>query len=1371
MYHMRKFALILLLIIAILLPEMAMNSFANENAFSNNVGVRRITMYDGLPANGVRNVLQDKHGFIWFGTDNGLCRYNGYAMQTFYNPYTKFDQFISALYDAGEDLIVGTANGTYLFNFRTEQFTPLCEKIRGNVSCIAEDKEDNIWVGTSANGIYRYNRNQHALTHYPMKQWKGCIGSLLVSDDNQIWTMTIKLHGLPYRLNKNRDQFDPVHLQGEMKYLNGMSMIQMADGKILAGTWEDGLVTVTPDGYTKRLVPPSLSATTGNYHIHKLYMYSPYEVYIGSDDGLMSYNLQTNSYKPLSIKNDINGSPTSTPQIGENTSNAERFVYGITRDAEGGMWFSTFYGGVIYVSPTGARFQNLSNRTGLGGNVVEAFAEDDEQRIWIGTDDGGVSCYDPHQNRFVDYPGSQAMRTYNVHKLLWEHGSLWMATYGEGIVKFDTKTGNLKHFTLGSGLSKLNSYCIYRDGKKRLWATDMTGGVYLWNKAKQAFAPCKQIKHHAIIDILEDKLGNVWFASQGDGLWCLKTHQTSNGQSSQQAKVSYSWKQYLHNDNDSTSINDNRINSIAINHKGEIFIATDNGIAKYNPKGDKFSRIQLDLARKGVANIIFNQDEMWLSMDKGIYRCIPGESPLLYDRNDGLESEQFLPNAGLLASDGKIYLGTNMGAYAFYPYQIKVNKVQPSVFITSFDIYNKPVEVGSDKLPEALSSIPQLDISYGEDMFSLSFASLSYISPEKNQYAYRLDGFDKDWIYSGSEHKATYTNLSAGTYTFRVKATNNDGIWSKETTLKIVVHPPFWWSWPAKLFYLLLIGATIYLYTQMKLRKEKRRHLREIETINERKEQEIRDARLKFFTMIAHEIRTPVSLIIGPLENLKQEWKKLNEKKDEGITRFTLFSKDKDLAKIDSALDVIDRNAQRLLDLINQLLDFNKVQQAGMQMHFKLHHVAHLMAAVAERFEPTLAQHGASLEVAYPDENFVAMLDGEAVTKILSNLMSNANKYTHDHVWVKWKKVDDEHFCIQVADNGDGINPDEQQKIFSAFYQAKDNKPGTGIGLSIVKNLVEAHHGKVEVESEIGKGTIFTVTLPIQQEEAEIGDHGNMKTNETVSMENKVDEYTSEKDGMTEDSSMLKPSMLVVEDDDDMRQFIATNFSTDYHVHVAKNGVEALALLEQQQVTLIVSDWMMPEMDGAELCRKIRQNTETSHIPFIMLTAKTDNDSKTESMECGADAYIEKPFSMKYLEACIRNLIDMRRLLQSKYSHSPLEPIGKIATNKIDNDFLEKINRVIEENLNNPCLSVVFIAEQMNMSRSSLFAKVKALVDVTPNEMIQIVKLKKAAALLQVGEYRINEVCYMVGFSSPSYFAKCFQKQFGMKPGEFIGHK
>ena len=1323
------------------------------------VRMRNITMYDGLPANGVRSVLQDRYGFIWLGTDNGLCRYDGHRVQTFYNPHTRFQQFVSSLYDAGTSLLVGGTNGVYEFDFRTESFTLLTPQIKGSVSCITADKEGNVWVGTHKNGIFRYDRNTRTATRYYMNAWKGSVGCILVDDENQVWATTLKTHTPPYWLNRHTNRFEAVSLRGDMDYLCSMSMVQMADGKILVGTWEDGLVVMEPDGNTQRILQPSITSTI--FHIHKLYMVSPYQVLVGSDDGLLSYDFQLKTCKMLS---------------GGNSSSTERFVYGIEKDTEGGMWISTFYGGVIYVSPAGERFLNLTERMGLRGNVVEAFAEDAQHRIWIATDDGGLSCYDAPNHRFVDYPGKAVMGRCNVHALHLEGNNLWAATYGDGVVRLSINSGSVQRFTLGDGISSNNSFSVFGDSRHRLWATSMSGGVYRWNQDKNDFELVFRLKPYVISDIQEDGKGNLWFASQGDGLWRLD----AKGYGKEENKAF--WKHYLHRENDEKTLPDNRINHLGINPQGQIFVATDEGVAAYQAGTDCFQRIPLDVSPKSITCILFNQGEIWMSTDKGILRCTPGERTLLYDRNDGLVSEQFLPSSGMMASDGRIYLGTTRGVCCFYPYQVKINKVKPSVFITSLELYNRHVEVGSDKLPEALSSIPQLDIAYGEDMFSLSFASLSYISPEKNQYAYRMDGFDKDWIYCGSEHKATYTNLSAGTYTFRVKATNNDGVWSKEAVLKIVVHPPFWWSWPAKLFYLLLIGGLIYLYTQMRLRKEKRRHQLEIEGINEKKEQEVREARLKFFTMIAHEIRTPVSLIIGPLENLKAEWKRMSD----GV---------KASAKMDATLDVIDRNAQRLLDLINQLLDFNKVQQAGGQMRFKLQNMAKLMAAVAERFEPTLAQRGVKLEVEYPAADFVAMVDGEALTKVISNLMSNASKYTRHWVRFSCQVVDAENFRIRVADDGEGISQEEQQKIFAAFYQAKDNKPGTGIGLSIVKSLVEAHHGMVEVESEVGKGTCFVVTLPVKQQEMAIGMEDEVMDSEMGAgmdseknsemdseMASEMDsEMASEMDSemaseMAEVSDAKKtkrransslPTMLVVEDDADMRQFIASNFSESYEVFTAENGVEALEVLKQHQITLIVSDWMMPEMDGAQLCKAVRQNQETCHVPFIMLTAKTDNDSKAESMDCGADAYIEKPFSMKYLEACIRNLIEMRRLLQSKYSHTPLAPITQVTTNKMDNAFLVKMNEVIEANLNNPCMSVVFLAEQMNMSRSALFLKVRALVDLTPNEMIQLVRLKRAAALLKEGSYRVNEVCYMVGFSSPSYFSKCFQKQFGMKPFEF----
>ena len=389
--------------------------------------------------------------------------------------------------------------------------------------------------------------------------------------------------------------------------------------------------------------------------------------------------------------------------------------------------------------------------------------------------------------------------------------------------------------------------------------------------------------------------------------------------------------------------------------------------------------------------------------------------------------------------------------------------------------------------------------------------------------------------------------------------------------------------------------------------------------------------------------------------------------------------------------------------------------------------------------------------------------------------MTNATKYTKDFVRLSCQPSDDgEHFVIQVEDNGMGISPDEQKKIFAAFYQAKDNKPGTGIGLNIVKNLVDAHHGMVEVKSEIGKGATFIVTLPIAQEDAVV-DKDDEVVKVPVDDENalvadedgKEGQATSAQNAESHDE-VQRPTMLIVDDDEDMRNFVQGHFAKHFTVLTAADGKQALRVLEKFNVSLIVSDWMMPEMDGPELCRQVRQNPNISHLPFVMLTAKTDDSSKAEGMNCGADIYIEKPFSMKYLEASVNHLIEMRRLLQRKFSHTPLESIQDIAPTKMDNNFLEKMSKIIEENLANPELNVAFLAGQLGMSRSSLFNKIRGLADVTPNEMIQVIRLKKAARLLKEGSYRISEVSYMVGFSSPSYFSKCFQKQFGMKPADFV---
>lgn len=1037
--------------------------------------VRSITMDDGLPSNAVRSVVQGSKGYMWFGTDNGLCRFDGYDVKTYYNPFTTVDQFVSALTACEEGLLVGCNNGAYLFCNATDQFQKLSDKITAPVLNFSLDGDQNVWISTNGQGVFRYNRTTHELHQYPMKNIQGKVKSTLVDANNQVWMLCNQGEASIYHLNKSTDQFEAFPLKGDATMFHGMAMLATPDGNVYVGTWENGLYKLNADGSAEQLISGTLSNAV--HHIHQLYCNDNKSLFIASDDGLVQYDIQNRIWHMLS---EVNNPSRST---------SERFVYGIAGDNEGGIWVTTFYGGVNYLPSTSFedRFRAYSARLGgLRGNVVGRFFEDRQHRIWIATDDAGLDCFNPQTNSFVSYPGKAAMGKYNVHALFADENNLWVGTYGNGVIRMNMATGAQQVFYTDGKVSGSNAYCIYRDRKKRLWAASMDG-ANLFDEGQQKFCKIKLFKS-LTIDIKEDPQGNVWFATQGDGLWRLDKNTV--------------WKQYKHVENDSTSLVSDQVNCLAIGEKGQLYAATSEGLCEFLPSKGIFRRISIDAPSQDFTSLVISQGVMWISTSKGIVKYTPGEPVQLFNKYDGLTCDQFMPNAGLLASDGRIYFGSTRGFNCFYPYLVKINQVAPPVAITSVELFGQPIEAGSDQLEKSLSHAAELNLSHNENAINISFAALSYVSPEKNLYAYKLEGVDKDWIYT-HEHRANYTNLPAGTYTFLVKATNNDGVWSKnEAKLQIVVHPPFWWSLPAKILYLLLIGYTIYWFMQSRLKREKLRHQEELDQLELKQDQEMRDARLQFFTMIAHEIRTPVTLIIGPLESLKEHWKQVSGKLSDGET-------------ITQTLSVIDRNAQRLLLLVNQLLDFNKVQQKGMQVHFRLNNISKLMHAVAERFAPTFEQKSIRLDVDYPADELVAMIDQEAITKVISNLMTNALKYTEDYVRLSCRLLEDgNHFRIEVEDNGLGISPDEKEKIFGVFYQARDNKPGTGIGLNIVKNLVGAHHGMVEVESAVGKGSTFIVTLPLNQMDAVVGKADEMvKEEETVAEENLLTDETSIEQG------------------------------------------------------------------------------------------------------------------------------------------------------------------------------------------------------------------------------------------------------------------
>lgn len=1285
---------------------------------------RHYNIENGVSSNGISSILQDQKGYIWLGTENGLSRFDGNQFVFYQKNNPLYPDFhassINAICETNtNELWLGTENGVYIYNQVKDTFTPFLEKTSNDtgitswITHIIQDKEKNIWIATRKQGIFQYNVHTNRLIQYEVPQNDNIIIRILNDTQNNIWVSG------PFRLcrlNKVSNTFEEFSIKGEPEGLYSMALWEDTSHNLWIGTWEKGLWKLNPQTHEvqKFLVAEK---GIGIRHIHSILEYSPEIFFIGSDEGLTIFN-------PITQENFLYN------QYGEgNESLSDKFIYPMLKDREGGVWIGTYYNGVNYLPPYCGQFLGYSGTDGYSffrSQIISRFCEGENGEIWIGSDDAGVSCFSPSQGQFVNFPGREQLTNKNVHALCHTGKELWIGTYSDGIYALQTSTGHIRKYNMEDGLDESSIYCLFQDSHGQIWTGSMSG-VCVYNPQDDRFTRVKNLDA-LIIEMAEDIKGNIWIATQGKGVFKY----------SPQNQV---WKKY----GQPEGLDCPTINHLCINRENELWVATTEGLYLFNPLEDTFSYHPLNIPNKCINAILEGEDCLWLTTAKGLVKYTPTtKATQIFTKSDGLQSEAFIMASALKTRNGEFYIGCINGFNTFYPHQLKLNTQKPNVVLTGLEIFNKKIETQEGGiLPEAIDHLEEIHLPYKDNVITLTYAALSYCTPQKNQYAYILEGFDKEWNYVGSQHSTTYTNLPAGTYTFRVKASNNDNVWNEEgTAIRIIVHPPFYFSLPFKIGYFLLFVLAIGLLLRYVVRRSEKKHAKAIDELNSKKEKEIHEAKINFFTMIAHEIRTPVSLIIGPLEKVMQSTHIPSNERQE--------------------LEIIDRNSQRLLYLVNQLLDFRKVEQKEMRMRFTSQSVRELMEGVCERFSPTLHQKGVSFSVVYPEKDFHADVDKEAITKVLSNLLTNANKYTESMIEVRFQEQPEQQtFSIQVKDNGKGMNEEELSKIFKPFYQASENKPGTGIGLSIVKGIVEAHHGKVEVTSQPGMGSAFIITLPLKQEK---------QTNENgeILSAGPLPEDIIPEQNVTVPPAKVLPIMLIVDDNEDMLHFLSSHFQNNYTIVTASDGTEALHKLKEQEVSLIISDWMMPHMNGIDLCKAVRGNQLTSHIPFILLTAKTGTDAKIASMNCGADAYIEKPFSLQYLEACIKNLLELRLQLRQKFSQMPTVSINSIAANQTDKVFLEKMNHLIEENLNNDQLSVDFLAEKLCISRSGLFVKLKGLANTTPNEMIQIIRLKKAASLLLENQYRINEVSYMVGFNNPSYFSKCFQKQFGMKPGEYI---
>lgn len=642
----------------------------------------------------------------------------------------------------------------------------------------------------------------------------------------------------------------------------------------------------------------------------------------------------------------------------------------------------------------------------------------------------------------------------------------------------------------------------------------------------------------------------------------------------------------------------------------------------------------------------------------------------------------------------------------------------------------------------------ELVLQPDQNSFSFRVAALDFQAPRMNQIMYKLDGFDDEWLPVGESPVVSYSNLWYGNYTFRVKASNSDGVWNEnEVSLIVRILPPFYLTiWAYCVYVLLIIGCSLYAVWYFKQRSNYK-HRRQMEKFEQEKEREIYHAKIDFFTNVAHEIRTPLTLIKGPLENI------ILKKKVDAETR--------------EDLNIMKQNTERLLNLTNQLLDFRKTESQGFRLDFAKCNITEVLKETHLRFTSLAKQKGLEFTLQLPETDFYAHVNQEAFTKIISNLLNNAVKYSEHYIHVSLEVTEGDEsnvFRIRTVNDGVIIPREMREEIFQPFVRFNEREDGkvttgTGIGLALSRSLAELHQGTLAMGEEENSNT-FCLTLPIVQ------DMTITLTPETKAEPEPVSEVPVEvEQGEKKDN---RPTVLVVEDNPDMRAFVVRQLSKEYAVLSAVNGAEALKMLDGNYVNLVVSDVVMPVMDGFELCKTIKSDLNYSHIPVILLTAKTNIQSKIEGMELGADAYIEKPFSVEYLQACASNLIQNREKLRRTFAQSPFVAANTMALTKADEDFIKRLNEVILANLNNPEFSMDDIADSLNMSRSNFYRKIKGVLDLSPNEYLRLERLKKAAQLLKEGEGRVTEICYMVGFNSPSYFAKCFQKQFGVLPKDFV---
>ncbi|WP_143961263.1 two-component regulator propeller domain-containing protein [Litoribacter populi] len=1338
---------ILFLLFLLACPIIAKSS---DTFYFKNLGVEQ-----GLSHQTVFSILQDTQGFMWFGTKDGLNRFDGSQFKIFkYNPKDPNsignNTVLSLFEDSQYNLWVGTQDGVYIYNPEKESFTafeekgPEGEKVNGPILAIKEDLAGNIWMASSTQGLFRFNAAAEKLKYFHHQPEKdnslayGSISSLAIDKQGTVW-IGILGSGVQKYIAANETFEEYWDLNDVLK--QDLIFDLYDHGKeLLIGTKNGGLKRLDK---TSKDIEDVLVRDAENKPllIRDIIQDNSNQLWICTELGIFKYD-------PLKAKyQHIQHNPNDSYSLSDNAT------YSIFQDKEGGIWVGTYFGGINYLPNANMQFDKyypISNRNSISGRRVREMVEDEEGNIWVGTEDAGLNKFDPLTKTFTQFGHgnrNDQLSYHNIHGLLNHNQKLWVSSHSMNlnIDLLDLKTQKVQKINQSNFQNPVydsDIFSIYKDSQDAIWIGTISG-IYKVDESTMRFEFVEEAGIHFTLDILEDNVGNLWLATTNHGLikYNPKTSKVTN---------------YWHDKADPNSIPHNSVISLTLDHLGQLWLGTEGGgFAKYRAESDDFLTYgpEWELPSNVVYKILEDDlHRLWLSTSNGLIQFEPkSETFKIFYKKTGLLSDQFNYKSGLKASDGTLYFGSLNGFIAFDPKNFTEKKFNPPVVLTGFKLFNKniPIDQKDSPLHKSITKAEAVKLNHEQNSLSFSFAALGFTAMDSWTYAYQLEGFDKQWQTLDQNQEISYSHLPPGKYRFRVKTSHaTEANPTAEANLLIEILPPFYKThWAYFLYFLTAIGL-IYLFINRYKRQIHINHQENLRELENEKEREIYHAKIEFFTNITHEIRTPLTLIKGPLEEI-------------------IKSKDEFSPEIQENLLIMDRNSTRLITLSNQLLDFRRTEQKVFSLNFIKTDIATLLKELHFRFKSKAAQSKIEFDLDLDNDRFYADVDKEAFTKIMSNLISNALKNADTNVRVRLSSFTDNELEVIVSNDGQLIEDHLVEKIFEPFYQITDTQNikkvnGTGLGLPLARSLAELHEGKLDlIIDHEHKTNCFVLTLPISQKNSLALEDEVMLD---VMLEPILEESLVKPAGKSDQS---KPAILIAEDNKELQHFLYNHLKKEFVVFKAENGQEALNLLDSKPIDLIISDIMMPVMNGFDLCKAVKGQVDYSHIPVVLLTAKQNLQSKIEGLEMGADVYIEKPFSMDYLTLQIKNLLHYRDQIRQSFANSPLVLAETIAHTHADEQFLTKINQIILDNLSNEIFGVNELAEAMNTSQSSLLRKIKGISQLTPNEYIRLVRLKKAAEMLQAGTHTITEICSLVGFNSPSYFSKCFAKQFGELPKDY----